>query len=385
MGRRRKRGILLALFVAACAAMPTSAAAAPGDVFVADLDTGAGDPGAVLRVGPGGGATSVFATDAVLFEEPWGMVMNRDRGFLVADYMTDKILRVSRGGAVTEFFSDPSQAGITDLAWGPDGKLYVIDYITHNIFRLNPRTKAFQEIADNGGIPEWDNAFSIVVARDRTIYFTDGGDELWKVSRTGAVSKLYEGPLLAIADGLAVSPDERFLYVGDESLNRIVRVNRRTGGAITLASGFDDVTAITQLRDGGFLAGDGAVDDLINRVPRSGSPVTLFSDDPDYEYPHDIVVEPAACGGRLPTVVGTDRAEVIKGSRFADVISTLGGNDVVRGLGGNDLICGGKGRDRLLGGKGRDRLLGGPGRDRLIGGLGRDRLRGGPGRDAERQ
>jgi sugar lactone lactonase YvrE len=390
MGRRGIRRSLFAVFVAACTVLPSSASAAPGQVYVADLDwpapSGVSNDGAIVRVPPGGGAATPFASNATLFEEPWGMVMNRDRGLLVADYDTDKILRVSRGGDVTEFFSDPSMQGnITDLAWGPDGNLYLINYVVPGIFRLNPRTKAFQEIADNDGVPNWDNAYSIVVARDLTIYFTDGSDELFKVSPGGDVSTLYEGPLLAGADGLALSPDEHFLYVGEEVLNQIVRVNRRTGDARILAEGFADVTAITQLRDGGFLAGDGSADDLINRVPRTGSPVTPFSDDPGYDYPHDIVVEPPLCAGKVPTVVGTDRRDVIRGSRFADVILVLGGNDLVRGLGGKDVICGGRGRDRLLGGPGRDRLLGGPGGDLLRGGPGRDRLRGGPGRDFQRQ
>jgi hypothetical protein len=91
------------------------------------------------------------------------------------------------------------------------------------------------------------------------------------------------------------------------------------------------------------------------------------------------------CGGRLSTITGTNKRNILKGTPKRDVIAGLGGNDTLRGLGGNDIICGGRGKDRLIGGKGRDRLLGGPGRDLLRGGPGKDKLRGGPGRDKQIQ
>ena len=87
------------------------------------------------------------------------------------------------------------------------------------------------------------------------------------------------------------------------------------------------------------------------------------------------------CGGKVATIVGTARRDVLTGTRRADVIVGLGGNDLVRAGRGNDLVCGGAGADRILGQAGTDRLLGGAGRDRLLGGVGRDRCVGGDGLD----
>jgi Ca2+-binding RTX toxin-like protein len=381
MGRRGLTSLIG--ICAALAMLPASAGAAPGDVFVVDTDYATGD-GGVAKVASTGGPPSDFAEDAALFQDPWGMVMDSDRTLLIADYGSGKILRVSGSGDVTELFSDPSQPNPTDLAWGPDGFLYVLDYVEVNIFRLDPQTGATVPVADNTGVPDWGNGFSIVVARNGTIYFTDGDDELFKVAPGGSVTKLYEGALLDSADGLAISPDEKFLYVTDESLPTVVRVNRRTGAASNLVTGYDNVTGITPHPSGGFLAANPDLDSIV-RVPASGAPIATFSSGGDYSYPHDIVIEPAACRGQLPTVVGTPRRDVIRGSRFADVIATLGGKDVVRGLAGKDIICGGGGPDRLIGGGARDTLIGGKGKDRLIGGKGRDKLRGGPGRDTHRQ
>jgi uncharacterized delta-60 repeat protein len=69
------------------------------------------------------------------------------------------------------------------------------------------------------------------------------------------------------------------------------------------------------------------------------------------------------CGGKIPTITGTDHKDKLKGTKGRDVIWGGGGPDTIRGLAGRDVLCGGRGRDRLIGGKGRDRLIGGPGRD----------------------
>lgn len=62
------------------------------------------------------------------------------------------------------------------------------------------------------------------------------------------------------------------------------------------------------------------------------------------------------CFGRLATIVGTRRRDVLTGTRHRDVIVGLDGNDTIRGRGGNDLICGGSGKDFIVGGPGRNRV-----------------------------
>ncbi len=87
------------------------------------------------------------------------------------------------------------------------------------------------------------------------------------------------------------------------------------------------------------------------------------------------------CQGKVATIIGTARADIVWGTRGRDVILARAGNDVVHGRGGNDLICGGPGRDTVIGGDGADQIYGGPNDDRLAGGNQDDRLRGGHGED----
>jgi Ca2+-binding RTX toxin-like protein len=87
------------------------------------------------------------------------------------------------------------------------------------------------------------------------------------------------------------------------------------------------------------------------------------------------------CGGRTPTVLGTEHADALHGTPGDDVINGKGGTDAIAGQGGNDIICGGEGTDLTSGGPGDDVIYGGAGRDMISGGSGNDTLYGGPDQD----
>lgn len=87
------------------------------------------------------------------------------------------------------------------------------------------------------------------------------------------------------------------------------------------------------------------------------------------------------CGGKLPTIVGTDKKDTLNGTPRADVIVGLDGNDTIDGKGGNDIICGGKDNDAIRGGGGLDIIHGEAGNDNLAGENGTDLLYGGRGND----
>jgi len=379
-------GLALATALASLALLAVApASGVPGTVYVADEDANAGS-GAILRIAPSGGAVAPFATSASFFN-PSGMIMDTKGRLLVADYTANAIDIVNRTtGAVTTLVGPPAVGAPTDLALGPDGQLYVIDRNTPSILRVDPNTGASAPLVTGSG--DWDSGGGIAVTRKGKIYFTDQDNEVFQFTPGGGPpSELVDDPLFQGAEGLMLSPNDRFLFVAAASgaTQRIMRIDLATGTFTTFAT-VDTLLAMALLPSGELLFSNPAVPEKIQKVSSDGLTITDFSTDPDLAFPHDIVVEPARCGGEFPTVVGTDARDVLRGSRFADVISTLGGNDVVRGLAGKDILCGGKGRDRLLGGGANDRLIGGAGRDRLIGGKGRrDKLRGGPGRDVQRQ
>lgn len=372
---RGRAGLAIGLAAIALWLAPVARGAA-GDVYVVDEEFGSGS-GAVLQLPAAGGAIADSFTSSLFFN-PSGMAFDARGRLIVADYTANRLdVVIPATGAVTSLAGPPTVGAPNDVALGPDGLLYAVEQLGPAIVRVNPRTGAAAGIA-SGSAP-WDGAGGIVVARNRTIYFTDQDDEVFRLlPGASTATVLVEDPALAGAEGILLSPDERYLFVAAASggTQHIVRIDLRNNNTFTNFAALDTINSMAMLPDGGFLTTDPGAPEKISRVTPDGITVTDFSTDAGFSYPHDIVVQPRRCGGRFPTLVGTTGRDVLRGSRFADVISTLGGRDVVRGLKGNDVVCGGKGRDRLLGGAGRDRLLGG---------AGRDVLRGGPGRDQSKQ
>jgi hypothetical protein len=81
------------------------------------------------------------------------------------------------------------------------------------------------------------------------------------------------------------------------------------------------------------------------------------------------------------TIVGSARADTLRGTSGRNVICGRGGGDTIHGNGGSDLVRGEGGNDKLYGDAAIDRLDGGLGADTLTGGGGRDESRGGGGND----
>jgi Tol biopolymer transport system component len=162
----------------------------------------------------------------------------------------------------------------------------------------------------------------------------------------------------------------------------IVLINAADGsGAVDITPGDGADRSPAPSPDGARIAFERAGRIFVAGIDGSGPANLTGSADgfvPRWEYVYN-------CAGRRATLIGSDSAEKIKGTKGADVIVGNGGNDKLLGRGGKDRICGGTGKDKLKGGAGNDRLLGQAGKDTLTGGKGDDVLKGGKGKDVERQ
>jgi len=98
------------------------------------------------------------------------------------------------------------------------------------------------------------------------------------------------------------------------------------------------------------------------------------------------------CFGKVPTIVGTEGADVLTGqSGVSDVIYGAGGDDRISGGefysddaipgAAPDLLCGGPGADTIGGSPGNDKINGGDGNDDITGELGADVMQGNAGDD----
>jgi Ca2+-binding RTX toxin-like protein len=375
----------VALAFACLFALAGPAQATPGEIYVSDEDTATPGPGdgGIFTFGPNGGAPTEFVTNEE-FSDPTGLALYPDGRLVMVDSSANVIFFVDpASGAVTNAGGGGLLTGLTrDIAVTADRKVLAAVEDTEDVVRYDPATGAFTTFAD---LPTDSQLRTLVATRDGGAYVGAEPQSslvsvIYRVSPEGIATPFVSSEQLEGILDITISADERTLLVATGNDGDHIRaVDTQTRGITPRVTGTAPVSAAPR-PDGSLIYSDRALDSLF-LVPPGGSTGTLFADVPEFSTVNDVVIEPERCAGRMPTVVGTTRRDVLNGSAFDDVFLTFDGNDVVRGRAGNDVVCGRAGRDSLYGGLGDDRLRGGSGRDRLKGKAGRDRLFGQAGRD----
>ena len=126
------------------------------------------------------------------------------------------------------------QPGSNGLGLDPQGRLVICEHGNRRLTRLEPNG-VLTVLADRHEGRRLNSPNDVVVARDGTIYFTDPAfglprwaDDPRRQLPFCGIYRLRDGELtlldgsLAGPNGIALSPDERFLYVGDWDVERKV-------------------------------------------------------------------------------------------------------------------------------------------------------------------
>jgi streptogramin lyase len=361
---RLKRGVLIGGLLAAmiCAAIVAPAAfAKPGDLIVTSYD-----PGDVLRINPSTGHVSTISADPQ-FRYPQGLTFGSRGQIFVADYGVNEIFRIDPAtGQISVRSADPAFQDAQYVDMGPDGRLYVPDDQVGSVFRLAPGSSHAVPFS-SGGL-----TFPYGVEVDHDASILVGDDSVAKLVRVNRVTGAQH--LVANASskfsgfaGFTEAPN-RTIYAATYD-KAVARINPRTGRASTVSSGgllnrpYDVALAPNGKLYVSNYDGTPGAPEVLKINPRTGGQSVVASDGGDLHAAAGIEIQPPKCAGRVANIVGSNKADHLKGSKLPDVIAGLGGRDVIKGLKGNDRLCGGKGKDRLIGGPGKDKLRGGPGKD----------------------
>jgi gluconolactonase len=128
--------------------------------------------------------------------------------------------RVTPDGRGEVFVTLPGNRVGNGIVLDSRGRMYVADYVGHNVLRIDPETRAIEVFAHAAMHQPND----LAIAPDDTLYASDpdwasGRGQVWKVSTSGRVERVAAD--LGTTNGLEVSPDGRWLYV-NESVQRDV-------------------------------------------------------------------------------------------------------------------------------------------------------------------
>jgi gluconolactonase len=243
----------------------------------------------------------VIATDAVVervaggFEFTEGPVWSPEGALLFSSPNTNAIYRWTADGKVDVFRSKSGYTGVdigryhqpgsNGLTFDPDGRLTMCQHGNRRILRVEPHGNT-TVLADAFEGRRLNSPNDLVYRSDGTLYFTDPpfglpgvfDDPDKELPFSGVFGVSPSGEIFLVSDGLegpnglAFSPDESFLYVGnwDDESKIVVRYPIDASGAragdgevlfdMTAAPGDDAIDGIKVDREGNlFVCGPGGV------------------------------------------------------------------------------------------------------------------------------
>jgi gluconolactonase len=218
------------------------------------------------------------------FEFTEGPVWTRDGALLFSSPNTNAIYRWSPAGAVTVFRSKSGyrgldigryhQPGSNGLTLDPGGLLTICQHGNRRVVRVNPHGDV-TVLADRYEGKRLNSPNDLVYRSDGMLFFTDPPfglpgvfEDLEKELDFSGVFRVKNGEIKLVTaelegpNGLAFSPDERYLYVGNWHPERKIVARYELDGA-------GDVRASTILFDMTDAPGEDAIDGI--KVDREGN------------------------------------------------------------------------------------------------------------------
>jgi sugar lactone lactonase YvrE len=140
------------------------------------------------------------------------------------------VVNCERDGTVCEVFPDgrvevfvtlPAGSTANAIRETSTGALMLADFSGHNVLRLDPATRAVTVHAHDD---RFNQPNDLAIRKDDVLFasdpkWADGTGQLWRIDPDGQATRLLEG--LGTTNGLALSPDERLLYVAESVQRRI--------------------------------------------------------------------------------------------------------------------------------------------------------------------
>jgi sugar lactone lactonase YvrE len=129
--------------------------------------------------------------------------------------------RVTPSGRASLFIELPGKSTGNGIRFDRQRRMYVADYVEHNVLRVDPKTRAVAVFAHE---PKMSQPNDLAIAPDGSIYASDpdwkaGTGQLWRIDAQGRATRMASE--MGTTNGIDVSPDGRTLFV-NESVQRNV-------------------------------------------------------------------------------------------------------------------------------------------------------------------
>lgn len=151
--------------------------------------------------------------------------------------------KVTPDGRASLFVELPNKSTGNGICISSSGKLFVADYVEHNILEIDPKSKQLRVVAHND---QMNQPNDLAIATDGTLYASDpnwsaGTGQLWRIDPDGKTQRLDQD--LGTTNGIEVSPDGQTLYVNESVQRNVWAYNITADRTLTnkrLVRKFDD-------------------------------------------------------------------------------------------------------------------------------------------------
>ena len=131
--------------------------------------------------------------------------------------------RTTPAGQSEVFVTLPNDSVGNGIRFDRAGRMYVADYVGHNVLRIDPGTRAVEVLSHE---PKMNQPNDLAIAPNGTLYASDPNwgaktGQLWRIDPGGTTTRLAAD--MGTTNGVEVSPDGKRLYV-NESVQRNVWV-----------------------------------------------------------------------------------------------------------------------------------------------------------------
>lgn len=151
--------------------------------------------------------------------------------------------KVTPDGKAEIFLTLPGKSIGNGIRFDGDGSMLVVDYVGHNIFKVNMKTRAISVFAHEEKMSQPND---IALAADGNMYasdpnWSDNTGRVWRIDRQGKVSLVADK--MGTANGIDLSPDGHTLYVNESEQRTVWAFSIESDGSLKdkrLLKKFDD-------------------------------------------------------------------------------------------------------------------------------------------------
>ena len=153
-----------------------------------------------------------------------GPACDRAGNIFAVNYQKQQTIgRTTPAGQTEVFVTLPNDSVGNGIRFDRAGRMYVADYVGHNVLRIDPTTRAVTVMAHE---PMMNQPNDLAIAPNGTLYASDPNwkaktGQLWRIDPDGTTTRLAAD--MGTTNGVVVSPDGKRLYV-NESVQRNVWV-----------------------------------------------------------------------------------------------------------------------------------------------------------------